>query len=381
MLTTIIALLLTIAVFILPLVIIYNWLKFEPLQNKLYVLALLNKHLFTIHVGNPLKKWYEKLAVYLIFWPFRIVRFGYSWTQEYTYKAAMEKIAKENAKEGRKAELYWMPELKDDAYDENGEPKNKNIKVIIKRTEEMTFLNEIEHWYFAAEFETNDNYRGRRRFKITFQIFDLSSTISKMQSGGWQEIAAKLFSAKFLARTKNQNYEEFRKTEMQDFLQNFIYEVNQIILGQGLGFKVSIIAPGDIVFHPDTQDLIDSLEAKEKAENEKAAEEVKAVTAKIKAKGEADAKKEKADGEAYAIKKIGQAKGMAKKAELGPVKDFINDTTKNLVEQNKSIVGDSGLGGIKTLVLDKIPGFNTSQYVSTLTAIEDSAKTGGNDDK
>ena len=376
---------------ILLLVGFYRKFRFEPLQNKLYILSFLNNHLFTIHVGNMLVEWFQRFPLYLIFWPFRIVVFGYSWTKEYTYAEAMEKIKEENAKEGRKAELYWIPKLKETDYDDAGHPKNKNLKVLIKRTEQMIFLNELEKWIFAAEFETSDNYRGWRKFIFTFKITNLSNTVSITQEGTWQEIATKLFSAKYLAFSKKQDYEQLRTFEMKHFTEAFMNEVNKIIEERELGFEVNIIAPGDIVLHPDTQDLLDSLELEEKALNQQKATVVETATMLIKTDGEVTANIRVATGEATVIRIKSTANADAIQKVLEPIREHVKETTPYIKGQNASIYGLGGLAAVKGTIIMPNNGNNqtggvdiskiTEQVIGTVIGIESKNKKGGDDAK
>jgi hypothetical protein len=338
-----------------------------------------------------LVEWFQRFPLYLIFWPFRIVVFGYSWTKEYTYAEAMEKIKEENAKEGRKAELYWIPKLKETDYDDAGHPKNKNLKVLIKRTEQMTFLNELEKWIFAAEFETSDNYRGWRKFIFTFKITNLSNTVSITQEGTWQEIATKLFSAKYLAFSKKQDYEQLRTFEMKHFTEAFMNEVNKIIEERELGFEVNIIAPGDIVLHPDTQDLLDSLELEEKALNQQKATVVETATMLIKTDGEVTANIRVATGEATVIRIKSTANADAIQKVLEPIREHVKETTPYIKGQNASIYGLGGLAAVKGTIIMPNNGNNqtggvdiskiTEQVIGTVIGIESKNKKGGDDAK
>lgn len=356
---------------------LYYWLKFEPEYGEQYQLTFFGEPLFVIRLsGNG--PWYTRLPIYFIFGPFKIKTFIFEWVDEMTYGDYLEKVEVYKTIPGYKIKPEWIPSLKEEELDEDGNPKNLATKILVLRHEPKKSLKDLEVYKVAAEFETVDNYRGFRIFSMFLNIDDLTKVISKVRR--WQEAAAVKFKSEYLAWSKNDEqgitYKKLRSTTIPKLMSNlgkekdksFVEEINSLLTEKGLGFTISFIEGGGIILNPESRDLIDEQEKPIKAGFEQETAKIEAKTLEITETGKAKAVDIQANAEAKKIKTIGTATNQILEERIQKLKELYN-YQKDLIAAK---YGKDGLKDLKIYIEGNGQGANSDvqRMVDTLLGLK-----------
>lgn len=364
--------------------------SFEPIEGEEYQIGFFGRHIFTVKLGDPKVKWFQRLPYYILFAPFKVITFTYEWVQEMTYEEYLEKKAIAVTRKDYAVSIVWQPKYKDTELQANGIPKDKTVKILVSRKEKLHSLREIEGFTLATEFETADTYRGWRLFTLLFEIKDLSKIIKRFRH--WQQPATLTFKHEYNAWSKTVNYETLRTTTMNKLSQNlgrstaepFLTEINEKTIE--FGYIVNSIKAGEIYLAAETMDMIELQEEPKKAELRSKAAEFNAKTVTTNAQADADAEVIKAKGTATAIETIEKTKTKVIKERTKIAVDAAKDLSKLTVDQHKAKFGDSGISGIKGVYVEGQNGaastVNTQDVLENILAlrIEDSQQNQGGDE-